>query len=227
MVYEDGEVECTIHVNHAKPAKFPAPDLPEPVPPIEEPHPPLGYLPAGFTNKPSKPRAPPVNRNEAAMAPPAVPAAPAAPPRAAASANQNPEPAPPHRRSLRLNPELSYAHAVKSQPPARQPHSSPKSSTANRPKMARTYPLTVSYNDYMGSRENPLSFASLRMVDLLNGKSQYLSTLKRLLDALPKTLDRASRFALRGHIAHPGQPRLRHSMRAAMWFLLPSNGVFR
>ena len=63
-------------------------------------------------------------------------------------------------------------------------------------------------------------------MDLRNGQSQYLSTLKQLLDALPKTLDPTSRFALRGHIARPGQHHLRHSMRAAMWFLLPSDGVF-
>ena len=227
VVYEDGEVERTIHVNHAKPAKFTALDFPEPVPPVEEPGPPLGYLPAGFTHKPSEPRAPPVNRNEAAMPPPAVPAIPAAPPPAAAPANQNPEPAQPRWRSPRLNPELGQAVAIRSQPPARQPHSSPKSSTANRPEMARTYPLTVSYDDSMGSRENLLSLASLRLVDLCNGQSQYLSMLKHLLDALPKMLDPASRFVLRGHIACPGQPRLRHSMRAAMWFLLPSDGVFR
>ena len=79
----------------------------------------------------------------------------------------------------------------------------------------------------MGSKENPLSFASLRLVDLRNGQSQYLSTMKQLVDALPKTVDRSSCFALRGHIARPGQPRLRHSMRAAMWFLLPPDGVFR
>ena len=222
VVYEDGEVERTIHVNHAKPAKFTALDFPEPVPPVEEPGPPLGYLPAGFTHKPSEPRAPPVNRNEAAMPPPAVPAIPAAPPPAAAPANQNPEPARPRRRSPRLNPELGQALAIRSQPPARQPHSSPKSSTANRPEMASTYPLTVSYDDSMGSRENPLSLASLRLVDLCNGQSQYLSILKQLLDTLPKTLDPASRFVLRGHIA-----RLHHSMRAAMWFLLASDGVFR
>ena len=93
--------------------------------------------------------------------------------------------------------------------------------------MAHTYLLTVSYNDSMGSKENPLSFASLHLVDLRNGQSQYLSTMKQLIDALPKTLDLASRFALRGHIARPGQPRLRHSMTAAMWFLLASDGVFR
>ena len=171
VVYEDGEVERTIHINHAKHAKFTAPDLPEPVPPVEEPHPPLGYLPAGFTYKPAKPCAPPVNRNKAAQPPSAVPVVPAAP------ANQNPDPAPPHRHSPRLSPELGHVHAIKSQPPARWPHSAPKSRTANHPEMARTYPLTISYNDSMGSKENPLSFASLRLVDLRNGHSQYLSTL--------------------------------------------------
>ena len=93
--------------------------------------------------------------------------------------------------------------------------------------MARTYPLTVEYNECLGRKANPLSFASLRLVDLHNGHSQYLSTLGQLVDALPKTLDPASRFALQGHIACPGQTRLRHSMRAAMWFLLPSDGTFR
>ena len=48
----------------------------------------------------------------------------------------------------------------------------------------------------------------------------------QLIDTLPKTLDSASRFALRGHVARPGQSRLRHSMRAAMWYLLASDGVF-
>ena len=116
VVYEDGEVKRTIHVNRARPAKFTAPDLPEPVPLVEELCPPLVYLPAGFTHKPSKPCAPPVNRNEAAMPPPAVPTVPAPPLPAAAPANQNPETAPPRRHSPRLNPELGHAHAIKSQP---------------------------------------------------------------------------------------------------------------
>ena len=141
VVYEDGEVERTIHINHAKSAKFTAPDLPETVPPVEELHPPLGYLPAGFTHKPAKPCAPPANRSVAARPPTAVPAVPAAP------ANQNPEPAPPRRRSPRLNPELGHAHAIKSQPPARQPHSVPIIRTATRAEMARPYPPTISYND--------------------------------------------------------------------------------
>ena len=214
VVYGDGEVERTIHINH----------LPEPAPPVEEPHPPMGYLPAGFTHKPAKPRAPPVNRNVAARTLPAARADPAVP---AVPANQNPEPAPPRRRSPRLNPELGHANTIKSRPPARQPHSAPTTRTANIPEMARTYPLTISYNDSMGSKETPLSFASLRLVDLRNGHIQYLSMLKQLRDALPKTMDPASSFVLRGHVAHPGQLRLRHSMRAALWFLLPSDGELR
>ena len=227
VVYEDGEVERTIHINHAKPAKFTAPDLPEPVPPVEEPRPPLGYFPVSFTHKPAKPRAPPANRSVAARPPSAAPATPAVPAVPAPPANQNAEPAPPRLRSPKVNPELGLTHAMKSQPPARQPHSVPTPRTANCPEMACTYPLTINYNDAMGSKENSLSFASQWLVDLCNGHSQYLSTLKQLRDSLPKTLDPASRFALRGHIAHPGQLRLRHSMRAALWFLLPSDGEFR
>ena len=187
----------------------------------------LGHLPAGLARKPTKPRAPPASRSEAPMAPPAAPAVPIARPPAEAPANQHPEPAPPRRRSPRLSPEQGQAHAILSRPATRQPHSPPSSRTTNPSKMARTYPLTVGYNESMGSKENPLSFASLRLVDLCNGQSQYLSTMKQLVDALPKTVDPASRFALRGNIARPGQPRLRHSMRAAMWFLLPTDGIFR
>ena len=114
-----------------------------------------------------------------------------------------------------------HAHAIKN-PPVTPPHHSSK-----RSKMALTYPLTVSYNECLGRKANPLSFASLRLVDLRNGHSQYLSTIEQLVDALPKSMDPASRFALQGHIARPGQTRLRHSMRAAIWFLLPSDGTFR
>ena len=93
--------------------------------------------------------------------------------------------------------------------------------------MAHTYPLTVSYNECLGSRATSLSFSNLRIVGLRNGQRQYLSTIKQLMDALPKTVDPSSRFALQGHIARSGQKRLRRSMRAAIWFLLPSNGTFR
>ena len=92
--------------------------------------------------------------------------------------------------------------------------------------MAHVHPLTVGYQEALGPKSNPLSFTSLRLVDLRNGHSQYLNTLQKLADALPKTEDPATRFALRGHIARPGQHRLRRSMRAAIWFLLPSDGTF-
>ena len=55
IVYEDGEVHRMIHINHTKPAKLTAPDLPEPIPAPETPRPPLGYLPAGLL----RPRPPP------------------------------------------------------------------------------------------------------------------------------------------------------------------------
>ena len=92
--------------------------------------------------------------------------------------------------------------------------------------MARTYPLTIEYNDSLRSKVNPLSFASLWLVDLHKGHSQYLSTMGQLTDALPKTLEPASHFELRDNVTRPGQSHLRHSMRATMWFLLPSDGVF-
>ena len=69
--------------------------------------------------------------------------------------------------------------------------------------MARTYPHTVSYNECLERKANPLSFVSLRLIDLRNGHSQYLSTIEQLVDALLKSMDHASCFALQGHIAHP------------------------
>ena len=209
----------TIHINHAKPAKFTALDFPEPVPSPEASRPPLGYLPAGL----AKPRPPPAAAAPAgnfvpppAAAPanqqpaPAAPAESAMPPPAIAPASQRPEPASLARRSPRLNPEPGHAHAIKSLP-ENPPHHSSKTS-----RMVRTYPLTVSYNECLGSRANSLSFTSLRIVDLRNGQSQYLSTIKQLVDALPKTVDPSSRFEIQGHIARPGQKRFRRSMRAAI-----------
>ena len=55
IVYENGEVRRTLHINHVKPAKFTAPGLPEPMPAPETPRPPFGYLPAGLLG----PRPPP------------------------------------------------------------------------------------------------------------------------------------------------------------------------
>ena len=169
VTYEDDGLERTVHINHAKPAKFTAPDFPEPVPPAEAPRPPLGYLPACFARKPTKPRAAPAAPNEAPMAPPAAPAVPIARSSPAAPANQHPEPAPPRRRSPRLHPEPDQAHAILGRPAAPQPQSQPRPLTANSSKMARVYPLTIGYTEALGPKVNSLSFASLRLVDLRNG----------------------------------------------------------
>ena len=142
-------------------------------------------------------------------------------PPATVPAKKRPEPAPRPLRSPRLNPESGLTCAIKS-PPESPPHHTSETS-----RMMCTYPLTVSYNECLGSRANPLSFANLRIVVLRNGQNQYLSTIKQLIDALPKTEDLSSRFALQGHIARPGQKCLRRSMRAAIWWLLPSDGIFR
>ena len=82
--------------------------------------------------------------------------------------------------------------------------------------MARVHSLTVGYTEALGPKANPLSFTSLRLVDLRNDHSQYLNNLQKLADALAKTEDPATHFALRGHLARPGQHRLRRSMRAAI-----------
>ena len=59
VVYEDGSAWRTIHVNHAKPAKLMAPDLPLPTPAPEPPRPALGYLPRSLQRPCSRPPPPP------------------------------------------------------------------------------------------------------------------------------------------------------------------------
>ena len=93
--------------------------------------------------------------------------------------------------------------------------------------MARTYPLSLGYNQCLGAKEDPYSFSSIYLEDLNNGNLHYLDTIEQLVDALPRTTDPASRFALRGHVTPHGHERLRHSMRAALWWLLLSDGEFR
>ena len=235
VVYEDGSMWRMVHVNHTKPAKFAAPDLPEPTPAPETPRPAFGYLPSGLLG--SRPRPPPPppppppaaapaqgrSLSPTASVPTPRPSAPTTsemPPPATAPANQNSEPASRPRRSPRLNPELDRVCAIKGPPGTLAPQSQ------NSLRMARTYPLFVSYNQGLGVKEDPLSFASLCLKDLRNGRTEYLSTLKQLMDALPKTENPTSCFALRGHVTRPGQQPFRHSMRAALWWLLPSDGEF-
>ena len=161
MTYEDDGLERTVHVNHAKPTKFTAPDLPEPVPPAEAPCPPLGYLPAGLARKSTKPRAPPVVPSKAPMAPPAAPTVPVARSSPAAPANQHPEPAPPCRQSPRLHPEPGQTHAILGRSSTPQPQSQPRPHAANSSRVARIYPLTIGCTEALGPKANSFSFASL------------------------------------------------------------------
>ena len=248
VVYEDGLAWRTIHVNHAKPAKLLTTGFPTPIPTPEPPRPALGYLPRSLQRP--LPRQPPPPPQPAAPAggSPSPPASskstsPAATPptsqrltRGAAAANRNSasrssKPPPPAsarandnarsslqpRRSARLNPQ---AYTIKSALSAPAPQS--LSST-----MARTYPLSLAFNQYLGSKEDPYSFSSVHLEDLRNGETEYLVAVQQLIDAIPKTLDPAFRFALQGQVTPSGHHRLRHSMRAALWWLLPSDGDFR
>ena len=260
VVYEDGSAWRMIHVNHAKPAKLTAPDLPLPTHAPEPPRPALGYLPRSLQRPRSHPPPPPPPLQAAAPArgaspPPtaSVPAPPAASPpenerptREIASANRNSAPPPKlptHtaseiqpptsapanqnsgsvfrlRQSARLNPGLDQACTTKGPPGTLAPQSQQIST------MAWTYPLSLGFNQCLGAKEEPFAFSSVCMEDLRNGDLEYLSTIEQLVDTLPKTEDPASRFALRGHVTPPGHQRLHHSMRAVLWWMLPSDGEF-
>ena len=93
--------------------------------------------------------------------------------------------------------------------------------------MARTYPLSLKYGPCLGHLEDPYSFSSIYLEDLRSGRREYIHHIQQLSDAIPKSLDPTSRFALRAQVTPPGHQRLRHSLRAALWWLLPSDGDFR
>ena len=242
VTYEDGSAWHTIHSNHAKPAKAPADGFPASISTCEPPKPTLGYLPRSLQRPLSRRPLPPPPHEAATPAggsPAAAPAAPTAatPPssrrsaRIAANRNSASRAAPPPpttpgttnensrlRRSARLTPK---ACVIKSRLPPAAPQSHIDIT------MARTYLLSLAYNQCLGSKEDPYSFSSLYLEDLQTGKKEYLVTIRQLVDALPKAADPTSRLALRGQVTLAGQPRLRHSMRSALWWLLPSDGDFR
>ena len=121
VVYEDGSAWRTIHVNHTKPAKLTAPDLPLPTPAPEPPRPALGYLPRSLQQPCSRPPPPPhqaASPTGGTPPPPtaSVPTPPAPPPpaserptRGAASANRNsaPPPQPPTHPGSEIQPPTS------------------------------------------------------------------------------------------------------------------------
>ena len=217
MMYEDVSAWRTIHINHAKPAKLPATGFPAPIPTPEPPRPALGYLPRSLqrplpcqTPPPPQPAAPAegspsLPASSKASSPAVTPPASRRLTRAAAAANRNlssrsVQPAPPVparanenaraglqlRHSARLNPQ---ACSIKSAPPPPAPQS--LSNT-----MARTYPLSLAFNQCLGPKEDPYSFSSVHLEDLRNGETEYLVTVQKLVDAIPKTLDPGSHFAL-------------------------------
>ena len=155
VVYEDGSAWRTIHINHAKPAKFPATGFPAPIPAPEPPRPALGYLPRSMQRPlPRQPPPPPQPAAPAEGSPSPPASSPAAtppasrrltraavtanrnlasrsaqpPPTAPARANENSRPGHQLRRSARLTPR---ACTIKNAAPPPAPQSLSKT-------MART-----------------------------------------------------------------------------------------
>ena len=230
VTYEDGLVWRTVHVNHAKPAKTPADGFPAPLPPPEPPRPTLGYLPRSLQRplsrrplSPPRPAAPTAGSPHPVAVPPATtppssrpttrsaanrnsaPRAVQQPPTAPGRTNENSRLGQPLRRSARLTPR---ACAVKSQP---QPAA----------------PQLLKYGQCLGHKEDPYSFCSLVLEDLHSGCKEYLADIQQLVDALPGSLDPGSRLSLKAQVTPPGQQRLSHSIRAALWWFLPSDGEFQ
>ena len=202
-----------------------SPPLPAAAPTERHPGSPAASVPAPAAASPlanKKPlcEATPANRKRAPSPRPSSHPTNRKQPPTPAPANQNFESALRPRRSARLNLGLDQACAIKRPPGPLAPQS--QSST----EMARTYLLSLGYNQCLGAKEDPYSFSSLYLEDLHNGDLKYLTTIGQLVDALPRTTDPASRFALRGHVTPHGHERLHHSMRAALWWLLPSDREF-
>ena len=204
-----------------------------PPPPLQVATPTRGTSPPPTASIPTPPAPPPpaserpnrgvasANRNSAP--PPQLPTHPGSEiqPPTSTPANQNSGSASRPRRSARLNPGLNQTCSIKGLPETRTPQSQQIDT------MARTYPLSLGFNQCLGAKEEPFAFSSVCVEDLRNGDLEYLSTIEQLVNALPKTEDPASRFARRGHVTPSGHQRLRHSMRVALWWLLPSDGEFR
>ena len=124
VVYENGSLWRTVHVNHTKPAKPAAPDLPSPTPVPESSRPNLGYLPKGLQQP--CPHLPPQAAAPTEGIPPpttSVPTPPAPQPPTSSTANQTSGSDVRPRRSARLNPGLNQACHVKIPPGDRAPQS--------------------------------------------------------------------------------------------------------
>ena len=209
MVYEDGSVWRTVHVNHTKPAKLTAPDLPLPTPAPEPPRPTLGYLPRSL-QRPCSHLPPPHAAAPAVGAPPpptaSIPTPSAPPPPASqrptqgsASANGNsaPAPQPPQHPGSRIQPPTSVP-ANQNTVPATRPRRSARLNpgldqtccikgppgdrvpqSQQGDTMERTYPLTLGFNQCLGAKEDPCAFSSVYLEDLRSGEREYISTVKQ------------------------------------------------
>ena len=242
VTYEDSLVWRTVHIDHAKPAKTPVDGFPAPLTTPEPPLPPLGYLPRSL-QRPRTRQLPPLPQSDTPTAGPNQPASPPAatptssrpathsaanensaphaerqPPAAPGRTNKNSGMGQPLRRSARLNPQALHVKSQSQTAPA-QSHATLK--------LARTYPLSLSYKTCLGHQEDPFNFSSLYLEDLHNGQTTYLENIEQLINAIPKSMDPASRLALRAHVTPPGHQRVRYSLRAALWWLLPPEGDFR
>ena len=254
VVYEDGSVWRMVHMNHTKPAKLTAPDLPLPTPAPGPPWPTLGYLPRSLQRPCSRPPPPQAAAPTGGIPPPptaSVPTPPAPPPpasqrptRGSAAANENlaPAPQPPQHPGSRIQPSTpapANQNAGSATRPRRSSRLNPGLAQAcciNGPpgdrapqsqqsdNIARIYPLTLRYNQCLGAKEDPCAFSSVYLEDLRSGKKEHISTVKQLITALPRTEDPASRIALRGHITPTGHQRLRHSATPCV---LPCGGYCR
>ena len=224
VTYEDDMMWRTVHVNHVKPVKILADGFSIPLPTPEPPLPPTGYLPRSFQQPQPRPTIPP--QPAAPAAGPTQPAAtpPSSRPTTRSSANQNSasrseprSPATPGRtnenarldqplrRSARLNPR---ACDIKSHP---QPAA----------------PQLLKYGQCLDPKDGPYTFCSLVLEDLHSGRKEYPGDIQQLVDALPRSLDPASRLSLKAQVTPPGQQCLPRSMRAVLWWLLPSDREFQ
>ena len=138
------------------------------------------------------------------------------PPTTPGRASENSRPGRQLRRSARLTPRACTV--TKPPPPSGPPSLSGES-------MAQTLPLSLAFNQCLGSKEDPYAFSSVHLEDLRSGKLEHLVTVPQLVDAMPKTVDPASRFTLRGQVSPTSHQRLHHSIKAALWWLVPSDGT--
>ena len=181
VVYEDGPAWRTVHVNHTKPAKLTAADLPAPAPTPGPPRPALGYLPRGLQRTcpplpppPRRPAAPAGGSSPsptASMPTPSATSPPASqlPAREASSANKNAashprrpspsatEPQPPAspRANKNSGTEVRTRRSAQLNPQAyaiKSPPEAPAPQSLTSDEMARTYPISLEYSQCLGAK---------------------------------------------------------------------------